>query len=245
LTNYEGPSGPLRKPAATRKHECEKKALPEASVSLRTGVRDARSIVRQGYSRHRPMSVLDQNLLTLENSSARDSSWSAVRSALVADVLRRSGLSFGSVLEGLRPSVCLRVYGESMLPTLWPGDVVEITSCSLADVRPGEIVLALKDGRLFLHRLVASAPDGFVLRGDSMPGPDPWFPSGALLGRLIHAAGGRRSFSWSRSMLSRALGTVFCHCGPARRLALQLHRRRKPSAVEIQNPKCGIEMGRV
>src|SRR6202163_1814360 len=97
------------------------------------------------------------------------SSWSAERSALVADALRRFG-----------QSVRLRVHGESMLPALWPGDVVEIAGCSLEDVRPGEIVLARRDGRLFLHRLVGrfdgpSTPNGFLLRGDSMPAPDPQF----------------------------------------------------------------------
>ena len=108
-------------------------------------------------------------------------SWSAERSALIADVLRRSG--------GPRPRVRLQVYGESMLPALWPGDVVEIASCSLEDVRPGEIVLALRDGRLFLHRFLARCtPDTFLLRGDSMPGSDPRFPSEALLGRLVRGA---------------------------------------------------------
>jgi Peptidase S24-like len=210
--------------------------------------------MRQGRRRRWSMPVFNQNLLTLENSSASATPESAVRSALVADVLRRSALLFGRVLDGecssVHSFVRLRVYGESMLPTLWPGDVVEVTSCSLANVRPGEIVLARHDGRLFLHRMVAATPDGFVLRGDSMPRPDPRFPSDALLGRLTRVIGGRRRFSSSRrsrSALSRALGTVFCHCGPARRLALQLHQRRKakPLIGAIQNPEHGIEVGTI
>jgi hypothetical protein len=178
------------------------------------------------------MSVLDQNFLTLENSaSALDATGGAVGSALVEDVLR------GSRVDGVGSSVRLRVYGESMLPTLWPGDVVEITSCSLADVRPGEIVLARHEGRLFLHRLGVATADGFVLRGDSMPGPDPRFPSDALLGRLSCVVDGRRRFSLSRSVLSRALGTVFCHCGPARRLALRLHQRRNRLLNDCAPPR--------
>src|ERR1019366_10100376 len=102
----------------------------------------------------------------------------------VADVLRRSG------------HLRLQVYGESMLPALWPGDVVEIASCSREDVRPGEIVLALREGRLVLHRLVAPCtPNGFLLRGDSVPGPDPLFPSEALLGRLVRRADDGRGVS--------------------------------------------------
>ncbi len=100
--------------------------------------------------------------------------WSAAGSALVADALRGRG------------SLRLRVHGESMLPTLWPGEVVEIEGCPPEEVRPGEIVLARRDGRLFLHRLVAPcAPNGFRLRGDSMPGDDPPYPPGALLGKLV------------------------------------------------------------
>ncbi len=143
--------------------------------------------------------------------SALRLNWSAERSALVAAVLHRSG--------GLRRRMRLRVHGESMLPSLWPGDVVEIASCSLEDVRPGEILLAQRDRRLFLHRVVATRPDGFVLRGDSMPGPDPLFPVEALLGRLVDAADKRRG----RAALSRALGLLLCHCGVARRFALRLH----------------------
>jgi hypothetical protein len=188
------------------------------------------------------MSVLAKNFLTPENnSSAPRSSWSEERSALVADALRLSG--------GLRQSVRLRVHGESMLPALWPGDAVEIASCSIEDVRPGEIVLARREGRLFLHRLVGRfddpcTPNGFLLRGDSMPGPDPQFPAEALLGRLLqkvdeNADEGRNSASvgrpglrakWFGVQWSRALGVLFCHCGVARRLALNLHSRRKAPA---------------
>src|SRR5277367_622282 len=107
-------------------------------------------------------------------TSAPGSSWSAERSALAADALRQSG------------RLRLRVRGESMLPTLWPGDVVEIASCSIEEVRSPEIVLAARDGRFFLHRLIAPCtPDGFRLRGDSMPACDPQYPPEALLGRLV------------------------------------------------------------
>jgi hypothetical protein len=185
-------------------------------------------------------------------------SWSAERSALVADVLLRGGR--------LRQSVRLRVHGESMLPALWPGDVVEIAGCSLEDVRPGEIVLARREGRLFLHRLVGrflvgrsndpSTPNGFRLRGDSMPGPDPQFPSEALLGRLVQkvdesADEGRSSAPVGRPGFrakffgvkwSRGLGMLFCHCGVARRLALKLHSRRKAPARDLRHPEPAADM---
>ncbi len=178
-----------------------------------------------------------KKFVTLENTArASRSNWSAQRSALVADVLRRSG----------RLRVRLQVHGESMLPALWPGDVVEIESCPPEEVWPGEIVLAQRDGRLFLHRLVAPCkPSGFQLRGDSMPGADPQFPPEALLGRMVRGTDGGRAVSASARFgvrWSRALGMLLCHCGVARRLALKLHGRRKAAAREFENSKLAAEL---
>jgi hypothetical protein len=155
--------------------------------------------------------------------------WNAERSALVADTLRSSG--------GLRSRVHLRVHGESMLPALWPGEVVEIASCSLEDIQPGDIVLVRRDDRLFLHRFVAHCtPDGFVLRGDSVPRSDPQFPGEALLGRLVRRTEGRRILGPGLdAKWSRAVGMLFCYCAVARRLALKIHSPRKAPQREFRN----------
>jgi hypothetical protein len=146
-------------------------------------------------------------------TSAACSSWSAEHSALAAGALRQSG------------HLRLRVRGGSMLPTLWPGDVVEIAACSVEDVRSPEIVLAEREGRFFLHRLIApSATDGFRLRGDSMPAYDPEHPPEALLGRLVRRPDSRQILS--SATFSRALGVLLC-CGVARRLALKIQSRRR------------------
>ncbi len=139
------------------------------------------------------------------------------RAAVAVDALRQSG------------SLRLQVGGASMLPALWPGDTVEIARCSLADVRPGEIILAYRDGRFFLHRFVArSGASGFVARGDSMPNSDPGYPANALLGKVVQVvrSGHAASLSSRLRPFDRALGMLFCYCGPARRVALGLHRRR-------------------
>jgi signal peptidase I len=173
---------------------------------------------------------------TITTTITARSNGNAERSALMADALRLSG------------RLRLQVHGESMLPALWPGDVVEIASCSLEDVLSGEIVLARRDGRLFLHRLVSTCkPDGFLLRGDSMPGSDPQFPAKALLGRLVSKADVRRGVAgfgvnWFGVRWSRALGMVLCHCGVARRLALKFHSHRQASAPEFRNPEQATEL---
>lgn len=154
--------------------------------------------------------------MLVDTTSAARLSWMAESSVLAAEGLRQGGY--------LR----LRVYGESMLPALWPGDEVEIKSSSLQNLRPGEIVLAMRDNRFFLHRLVAtSTSNGFLLCGDSMPGPDPMFPDEALLGHLVaNANRGFRIFALRPGFgakCSRALGLLLCHFSVARRLALKLH----------------------
>lgn len=159
----------------------------------------------------------------------------AVRSALVVDVLRRREL----FMQGEKQAIRLRVHGESMLPTLWPGDTVEIAACSSNHLRAGDIVLAVRDGRLFLHRLISPIfPAGFVLCGDSMPGPDMLFPPEALLGRMVSREGRPTPSSVFRARvtgkLSRPAGLFLCHCSLARRLALGVHRRRNGSRQPMQ-----------
>jgi len=153
----------------------------------------------------RDLQLLTKDLLTLEQTrSDALVVWEAERSSLATECLRASG------------RLRLRVRGESMLPSLWPGEVVEIARCGIEDVRPGDVVLALREGRFFLHRLrERRGHDIFVLQGDSMPSADPEFLSEALLGRLNRS---RPLRAWSR-----ALGLFLCYCGPARRLALILH----------------------
>ena len=132
-------------------------------------------------------------------------------------------------VESLRLSGRLRlmVRGESMLPSLWPSDIVQIEAASLDGVRHGDVVLAYRDGQFFLHRLLSACGSGFVSRGDSMPVADPAYSADCLVGKLVaverrgKVAGTTRLGFWSRQ-----LGSLFCHCGPARRLALRLRQRR-------------------
>jgi hypothetical protein len=159
------------------------------------------------------MQFVAKDFLTLDlDGTPNDSSgtWETER-LLVAGELAAESLRASGRLR-------LRVRGESMLPTLWPGDVVEIARCSVEEVRPGEIVLAMRGGRFFLHRFVGlSQQSGFLLRGDSMSAADPEFSRDALLGR---AADSRPLSLWSW-----AIGRLFSHCAPMLRLGLKLHGR--------------------
>jgi hypothetical protein len=138
-------------------------------------------------------------------------SCSAQREALAVEILRGSG------------HLRLQVRGESMLPTLWPGDIAEIEACSLRDVGRGEIVLAFRECRFFLHRFLARDEHaGFITRGDSMPNRDPAFPSDALLGRLVTVFRDGQPVALALRPWSRMTGMLFCYCSLARRAALRL-----------------------
>ena len=83
----------------------------------------------------------------------------------------------------------LRVTGASMLPAIWPGDVVTIRSSRLSDVSPGDLVLFHRDRRFFVHRVLEVCGNSLLTRGDSVLGPDPPVSPDELLGRVISITG--------------------------------------------------------
>ena len=119
---------------------------------------------------------------------------------LAADVIRRFGV--------LR----LRVNGFSMLPTIWPGDVVSVSGAEWGAYRPGDVVLYSRKGRLFVHRLVEVGGETAVTRGDAMLDPDPPVCAGDVLGRVesIERGGSRLAVasevSWGRRVAGAVLG---------------------------------------
>jgi len=78
--------------------------------------------------------------------------------------------------------------GGSMMPSIYPGDLVTVRSESIAGVRCGEIVLFLLGGRFFVHRVTRkwSERDRVVLatRGDALSQEDPSVDGSQLLGRV-------------------------------------------------------------
>jgi len=127
----------------------------------------------------------------------------------------------------------LRATGASMLPTLWPGDLLTIQSLSLEQVEPGDIVLWTRGGRFFVHRvmrkLTAGAASLMVTRGDSMPQEDQPAGPEELLGKVIEVGRYRsRTVPGRRlSLLHHVLARVLCRSALCQQLALRLHARRE------------------
>ena len=116
-------------------------------------------------------------------SSVAHSGTHPCKCGLAAEVLRRFG------------QLRLRVTGASMLPAVWPGDIVTVHSVRLPDVSRGDLVLFFRGQRFLVHRVLNVSDDGLQTRGDSVLGPDPPVHSDELLGRVVSitGAGGPRT----------------------------------------------------
>jgi hypothetical protein len=99
-----------------------------------------------------------------------------VHLGLAAEVLRR----FGEIRFIAR--------GSSMIPSIYPGDLLTVRSHCIADARHGQIVLCLREGRFWAHRVIRKWRDGnrflFSTRGDALQHEDPSFDESQLLGSV-------------------------------------------------------------
>ena len=88
--------------------------------------------------------------------------------------------------EVLRSSGCLRlrVTGRSMLPTIWPGDMLIIEPLGSSSVAEGEIVLFDRLLRLVAHRVVRKEDSRVLTRGDALAVPDAPLDENELMGRV-------------------------------------------------------------
>jgi signal peptidase I len=104
---------------------------------------------------------------------------------LAAEILR----SFGEV-EAL-------VRGASMVPTMFPGDVVVIRRETAQSARLGGVMLFLRNGVFCTHRLIDKTEENgttrLIARGDALDKNDPPFAEDQLLGQVaVIIRGGKR-----------------------------------------------------
>ena len=97
----------------------------------------------------------------------------AVKRNLVADVTR----SYGRVR--------IMAHGTSMLPSVFPGDILIASRCIPADLVPGQIVLCYRDQQFVAHRLVGKIENHLVTRGDAVCGCYQPFREDEVLGEVV------------------------------------------------------------
>jgi hypothetical protein len=81
--------------------------------------------------------------------------------------------------------VRLRVTGSSMLPAIWPGDMLTVRRAGIEQVRLRDVALFTREGRLFAHRVVARGGRYVVAQGDTVPSPDAPVTASELLGVVV------------------------------------------------------------
>jgi hypothetical protein len=151
-----------------------------------------------------------------------------VRCSLAAEVLRSWG-----VLK-------LRAAGVSMLPTLWPGDLLTFECLRAEEAEPGEIVLYMRSDRFFVHRIVSKKLSldntSLVTRGDCMPDNDPPIGKNELLGRVTEVERSGSKFLPARrlSLFRRLLASLFCHWSLFRCVGLRLWNYRYRSVGKVE-----------
>ena len=135
----------------------------------------------------------------------------------------------------------LRVTGTSMLPSVWPGDILHIRRQDATRALPGDIVLVRRQGRLCAHRVVEKiSKQGepyWITRGDSLPDDDPPVSGQELLGRVTCILRGRSRPIWidasqGPSWWARMVGPVLRHSEWPQSLLLRLHALRQRLAEE-------------
>ncbi len=155
----------------------------------------------------------------------------ALKCELAGEVLRSSG------------RLRLQVTGWSMLPTIWPGDVLEIERADNEEVFQGDVVLYGRDRRLVVHRLVKkerkAGADALTTQGDAVRLPDPPFSAGALMGRVALISRSGRAIVPRKSLRisERAVAALVQRSIIAARVVVGVHGMRQSSPARISRAR--------
>jgi Peptidase S24-like len=87
--------------------------------------------------------------------------------------------------------VQLRVTGDSMVPTLYPGAEVLIRKADFHSVTLGALAAFQRDGRLFIHRVVFVRNGKVVTCGDAHMNPDPAIQEHEFIGLVTTVNSGQ------------------------------------------------------
>lgn len=126
-------------------------------------------------------------------------------------------------------TVRLRAFGSSMLPSLWPGDLLTIEGRSCHPPVPGDIVLVWRNQRPLLHRVKEKRDCNgrlqWITQGDAVPQSDAPAADSELLGRVSLIERNHRIIVPRRRLLvaDRALAWMLCHWDRFRSICLRMH----------------------
>ena len=141
---------------------------------------------------------------------------SEVKGELFLDILQSTGIAR------------LAVTGASMLPAIWPGDVLEVERRGADEISPGDVVLFTRQGGYTAHRVVAKTRTAdrplLITRGDALPAPDDPISPEQLLGRVVAVLRGGRRLEPRPTRWGRAAAWILARSEFCVRLVLRLRR---------------------
>lgn len=119
----------------------------------------------------------------------------------------------------------IRALGTSMLPTIFPGDILQIESAPRNELAVGDVVLVKRDKRIVIHRLVNNEGRQWVTRGDAVPQDDPPVADVEFLGRVTQIERRSRSLEPTSRLLwfQRVCAWGLCRWQNCRNVALRAH----------------------
>lgn len=150
----------------------------------------------------------------------------AVQLGLAREVLH----SFGELRMAAR--------GASMVPSIFPGDVLTIRRLNAKEIACGDVALCVRNDRFFVHRVVGRSSDSsgvhWITRGDALTKDDQPVCESEVLGRVILAERDEKRWTPGRpAKLTRWAGWGVRRSGIALRLLLSWHSRRRLSSRSL------------
>jgi hypothetical protein len=142
---------------------------------------------------------------------------------LAAEILRESG------------SLRLRAWGSSMLPSIWPGDILNIQRRELKQIAAGETAVFFPGSRMTAHRVVSHHCTFLVTQGDSVPQPDAPVTAENLLGVVVSIERGGKLFAPALrpGLVARRTSVVLRRFDLAMRVWLHVHLLFSPTSLKI------------
>jgi len=135
---------------------------------------------------------------------------------LVADLVRNFG------------EARIKVTGASMIPAIWPGDVITVCRCEITELQPGQIVLYRRKGKLVAHRIRCVRGD-LLTRGDSLRYDDPPIRKSDIVGQVVCLIRNGRPVHLTQSCWQRIGSSILRRSDFCLRMALRLNHRLRRS----------------
>jgi len=132
---------------------------------------------------------------------------------LVADVARDFG------------EVCLAVTGASMIPALWPGDIIIVRHRETVELKPGDIALYRRQNQLVAHRITRIRRDLLTTRGDSLPSDDPPVRESDIVGQVVSVVRNGHCVPPARLLRRRTVSFLLQRSDFCTRMVLRFGRR--------------------